>query len=871
MKSMMLAAVSMLALSACTTNADISVADSPAPVAQATATAQGDTTPNYGTWGVDMSRFDTSIKPGTDFDQYVNGGWRDATVIPDDQIVAGVGWDVYTRSEAQVRDIITDAPASSNIGALYQSFMDEPGLEAKGAAPLLTRIAAMDAIPDKAGFTSFMGATARKLGSTLISTQVIPDFSNPTVNTLVISTNGMGLPQRDYYLDPKFAEQLAAYTAFVTRSFGLIGSSDAAADAKEVLAFETKVAELSWPVAEQRDINKINNPMTMAQLQAYAPGIDYPALFAAAGIPTDQKMIVADNTAVKSLAALYAKTPLATLKKWEKLRMTVGASNYLSKAFVDSQFELSQQMSGAKVLRDRWKRGVALVSGSLGELVGQTYVERHFPASSKAAMEDMVANLKVAMGKRITANSWMSPPTKAEALEKLSRMDVMVGYPDDWRDYSVLKLSSNDLLGNVIQVGAFNWDYQLAKLNEPVDRKLWAMNPQTVNAYNGGLENKIVFPAAILQAPYFNPKADAAVNYGAIGAVIGHEISHGFDDQGRKIDASGAVRNWWTEEDGKRFEALAKEFGAQYAEYEVAPGHFINPELTMGENIADLAGSAGRARCLSRLAQRQGRAVDRRPDRRPALFPGLRSGVADQGTRAGDDPAGRVGPAQLGALSRARSDAQPRRLVRRVQRRSGFAVLYQTGRPRAHLVARAFPRESMVSPPAARPSPQSPFNPASARRAYCRLQRNLLCRRQGARFCACGGFTKIGDEHDEDDTLAGRGCRRAGGIGLHDDGRHRRLRRCRGRRDDDDIDRLDDPGAQGHRRLRASQHAALRSAAVRQDQRCRLRPGVRAGHGDQPRRNPEHRQQPGSADVRQHDRRNGEIGPDARARGADLL
>jgi len=587
---MMLAAVSMLALCACTTSADMAVADNPAPAAQATPAAAADTTPSYGAWGVDTSRFDTSIAPGDDFDQYVNGGWRDATVIPDDQVVAGVGYDVYTRSEAQVRDIITDAPASSNIGALYQSFMDEPGLEAKGAAPLLTRIAAMEAIPDKAGFTRFMGATARKLGSTLISTQVIPDLSNPTVNTLAISTNGMGLPQRDYYLDPKFAEQLAAYRAFVTRSFELIGSPDAAADTREVLAFETKIAELSWPVAEQRDINKINNPMTMAELQAYAPGIDYPALFAAAGIPTDQKMIVADNTAVKALAALYAETPLATLKKWQRFRMTSAASAFLSKAFVDSQFKLSQEMSGAKTQRDRWKRGVGIVSGSLGELVGQTYVERHFPASSKAAMEDMVANLKVAMGKRIQGNSWMSAATKAAALEKLALMDVMVGYPDDWRDYSVLDLSSDDLLGNVIQVGAFNWDYELAKLNKPVDRKLWAMNPQTVNAYNGGLENKIVFPAAILQPPYFNPRADAAVNYGAIGAVIGHEISHGFDDQGRKIDATGAVRDWWTEEDGKRFEALAKDFGAQYAKYEVAPGHFINPELTMGENIADLAG-----------------------------------------------------------------------------------------------------------------------------------------------------------------------------------------------------------------------------------------------------------------------------------------
>jgi putative endopeptidase len=262
----------------------------------------------------------------------------------------------------------------------------------------------------------------------------------------------------------------------------------------------------------------------------------------------------------------------------------------LSKRFVDSRFNFTKTLSGVTEIRPRWKRGLTLVDGSLGELVGKTYVDNYFPASSKAQMEELVANLKAAMADRIKGNSWMAAPTKTAALDKLSRMEVMVGYPDKWRDYSKLTIAADDLYGNVQRSGVFEYQYQLSDLGQTVDRKKWGMTPQTVNAYNGGLENKIVFPAGILQAPYFDPKADAAVNYGAIGSVIGHEISHGFDDQGRKIDASGALKDWWTAEDAKKFEAQSEVFGAQYAKYEAAPGAFVNPKLTMGENIADLAG-----------------------------------------------------------------------------------------------------------------------------------------------------------------------------------------------------------------------------------------------------------------------------------------
>jgi putative endopeptidase len=301
-------------------------------------------------------------------------------------------------------------------------------------------------------------------------------------------------------------------------------------------------------------------------------------------------MIVNENTAIKAMAALYGRTPLSTLKEWEAFHTADQAAPYLNKAMVDSRFDYVKTISGVTEQRPRWKRAVSLVDGSLGELVGQDYVQRYFPASSKAKMVELVGNLKTAMADRIEKNSWMSEPTKKAALDKLSRMDVMVGYPDKFRDYSALNIDPTDLYGNVQRAQRFNADYDMEDLGKPVNHKKWGMNPQTVNAYNGGGENKIVFPAGILQPPFFDPNADDAVNYGAIGAVIGHEISHGFDDQGRKIDATGTVRDWWTKEDGQRFDAEAKVFGDQYAKFEAVPGTFVNPKLTMGENIADFAG-----------------------------------------------------------------------------------------------------------------------------------------------------------------------------------------------------------------------------------------------------------------------------------------
>ena len=330
--------------------------------------------------------------------------------------------------------------------------------------------------------------------------------------------------------------------------------------------------------------------MSVADLQKYAPGMDWDTYLTASEIAKRDHAIVVEKTAIRDIAKLYAETSLDTLKAWETFHVTDQASPYLSKRFVDSRFTYTKTVTGVSELRPRWKRGAGLIDSSLGELLGHAYVDKYFPASSKAMMTELVANLKTAMAARIQKSDWMSPDTKKAALEKLSKMDVMVGYPDKWRDYSKLRIDAADLYGNVQRSNRFEWEYALSDLDKAVDHKKWAMTPQTVNAYNGGLENKIVFPAGILQPPFFDPKADPAVNYGAVGAIIGHEISHGFDDQGRKIDSTGAVRDWWTKEDGERFNAQAKGFGAQYDTYEPVPGMKVNGKLTMGENIADMAG-----------------------------------------------------------------------------------------------------------------------------------------------------------------------------------------------------------------------------------------------------------------------------------------
>jgi putative endopeptidase len=559
------------------------------PAATAGNTA-GATKPHLGAWGIDLTARDTSVKPGDDFQKYASGNWLTRTDIPADKPEVGSFYEVFDATQDQLKSLVTSAPASSKYGAMYQSFMDEGRVEQLGIEPLKKDLAKVAAINSKAEFARHMGETNGSFGSSVFAYDPEPDSADATMNALYLYQSGLGLPNRDYYLKPDFKKQRDAYRAYLERTFKAIGQPNPAAAADRVMAFETAIAKVSWASADRRDIDKTNNPMSSAQLAKYAPGVDWAAYFAGAKVPPQKRMIVNENSAIRAIAALYAKTPLSTLKEWEAFHTADQASPYLNKAMVDSRFEYTKTISGVQEQLPRWKRAVRLVDGSLGELVGQDYVQSYFPAASKAKMVELVGNLKAAMADRIQANSWMSEPTKKAALVKLSGMDVMVGYPDKFRDYSKLEIRPDDLYGNVERAQRFNADYGMEDLDKPVNHKKWGMNPQTVNAYNGGNENKIVFPAGILQPPFFDPAADDAVNYGAIGAVIGHEISHGFDDQGRKIDASGNVRDWWTKEDAQRFDAETKVFGDQYAKFEAAPGAFLNPKLTMGENIADFAG-----------------------------------------------------------------------------------------------------------------------------------------------------------------------------------------------------------------------------------------------------------------------------------------
>lgn len=544
--------------------------------------------PMIGSFGVDLTARDLSVRPGDDFERYASGAWIDRTEIPSDRASAGAFVDLIVMTEAQMRPIIQEGPATSKAGAMYRSFMDEKRIDRVGLAPLKRDVAAIEALADKAALARYMGSTDGNFGKSLFDFYVDSSPDNPGMQLLRLTQRGLGLPEKDYYLNAKFAPQRQAYRGYMTRTFNALGIADPAGAAAHVLEFETYVAQLSWDPADRRDIDKTTNRYSPTELTAYAPGFEWAAFFEGLGTPPQTMLIVGENTAVQKLAQLYDRTDLTTLKRWQQFHIADDAAPYSTKAMIDSRFDYVKTISGVTTQRDRWKRGVTLVNGQLGEVVGQAYVDRHFPAASKAKMQDLVANLKLAMADRIKGNSWMSEATKTAALAKLANPNVMVGYPDKWKDYSSLEVDAGDLYGNVVRARRINHAMQMAKVNAPVDRQEWFLPPQTVNAYNGGQRNEIVFPAAILQPPFFDPAADPAVNYGAIGAVIGHEISHSFDDQGRKIDAKGRIRDWWTAEDAARFNAEAKEFGAQYALIEIA-GSNVDPELTMGENIADFA------------------------------------------------------------------------------------------------------------------------------------------------------------------------------------------------------------------------------------------------------------------------------------------
>ncbi|XRD79930.1 M13 family metallopeptidase [Dyella halodurans] len=567
--------------------------------------------PQYGSWGFDQAGAQMATRPGNDFFRYANGTWLDNTPIPADKPAVSLRLAMTDLTQQRLHDIMEAAahghasPTSldGKVGAFYQSFMDEARIAALGAKAIAPQLDAVRKAGTRDAQAALMGRTNVDFEGALFNLVFDVDLKDTKHYAVYVTQAGLGLPDRDYYLKPEFAKQKAAYQAYVAQLLTLAGWPQPEAAAQDVVAFETAIAQASWSKVEQRDPVAMYNPMSVADLHKLAPGFDWSAYLKSAQLGDLKRIVVGEKTAIPKLTELYAHTPVATIQAWQAARIADNAAFYLSQPFQDAYFEMhNKTLSGQKEMSARWKRGVQAVSGGdcgvgerldcFGNLswgVGQLYTDKYFPASSKTKIEELVANLKAAYRLRIEKLDWMGPQTRQEALRKLDTYTIKVGYPDHPRDYSKVDVRSDDLVGNVLRAAQADWTFYVDRLNGPVDRSDWSMSPQTNDAYNGSLRD-IVFPAAILQPPIFDPNADPAINYGAIGGVIGHELTHGFDDEGRKIDADGALRDWWTEADAKAFEQRAKQLGAQYSAFEPLPGVHINGDLTMGENIADLGG-----------------------------------------------------------------------------------------------------------------------------------------------------------------------------------------------------------------------------------------------------------------------------------------
>ena len=554
--------------------------------------------PRMGTWGFDLAGRATAVTPGQSLFGHANGAYMEKLVIPADRSSFGAFNVLDDLSRERMRAVVETAAAdkaatgqAAKVGALYRSFMDEARVEALGAKPLAPDLNRVRAAKTRDDVARLMGATSKGFGQGFFNAQVYDDAKDPLKYAVYLSQGGITLPDRDYYLDAKFEPQRKAYETYVAKLLTLGGWPEAEARAKAIVAMETEVARVSWTRAERRDDDKTYNPYEVGKLSTEASGFNWNAFLAGADLSAAKRVIVAENTAFPKIAAIYGQTDLETLKAWLAFTIIDQGAGYLSKDFVDAKFDFrSKTLSGTQAQQPRWKRGVALVDGNVGEALGKLYVDAYFPARNKAAMEALVGDIKTAMGGRIQKLDWMSPQTKTKALAKLAKFNVKIGYPDKWRDYSALQLRDDDLFGNVERAAAFDWNYRVARINQPVDRGEWEMTPATINAYYSSTKNEIVFPAAILQPPFFDPEGDAAVNYGGIGGVIGHEITHGFDDQGRKSDGDGRLAEWWTKDDEAKFNVQAERLGKQYGATEVLPGAKINGDLTMGENIADLGG-----------------------------------------------------------------------------------------------------------------------------------------------------------------------------------------------------------------------------------------------------------------------------------------
>jgi putative endopeptidase len=553
--------------------------------------------------GIDHSAVDPAVRPQDDLFAHVNGQWLATTQIPQDRGRYGT-FDVLRESaEEHVRAIIEEVAAgapeagtvAAKVGDLYASFMDEGAVEALGVAPLADDLARVAAAQDAADVVALTGSLGRTGVMGLVIPFVNTDDRDPSRYVVYLEQAGLGLPDESYYREDTHADKRTAYVAHVERMLSLAGWPDPEGAAGRVMALETRIAAGHWDKVTNRDPVKTYTLVDLAGLAELSPGVDWPRFLEGLGATPRafDAVVVRQPDHLRSMAAALADEPVEVWRDWLAWHVVHTHAPYLSTAVVEENFDFyGRTLSGVPQMRERWKRGVNLVEEALGEAVGQLYVERHFPPHAKERMVELVDNLVEAFRRSLSQVPWMGDATRAEALTKLGRFTPKIGYPERWRDYSALTVVEGDLLGNVRRAVAFEVDRQLAKLGGPVDRDEWFMTPQTVNAYyNPGL-NEIVFPAAILQPPFFDVDADDAVNYGGIGAVIGHEVGHGFDDQGSQFDGTGTLRNWWTDEDRADFQARADALIAQFDELETrdAPGHKVNGALTVGENIGDLGG-----------------------------------------------------------------------------------------------------------------------------------------------------------------------------------------------------------------------------------------------------------------------------------------
>lgn len=561
-----------------------------------------------GTWGVDLTAMDKSVKPGDDFFAYASGTWAKTAEIPPDRSSIGAFQNLRIKSEKDIGTIIADLEAkpadqldgeAKKLRDLYDGYMDAKQIDDKGMAPAATDIAHLQGLKTRADVAAAMGTVEYQI-NVPFNFYIGADDKHPNEYIASFYQGGLGMPDRDYYLktDKEILDTQVAYKKYLATMLGHAGLTNTEARAEKIYAFEKKIAEAHWKNEDSRDADKIYNVMSISALKKYAPGFDWSAFFKAAGLSEkgpkgERNVLVAQNTAFPKMAKIMASTPISVLRDY----LTVGYLHAYA-AYLPAQVDADNfafygtVLSGNTQQLPRETRAAHLLDGTLGEPLGKLYVAKFFPPESKAKAEKLVANLLKAYDQDIRVIPWMTEETKVKALDKLHKFTPYIGYPDKWRDYSGLQIDRNDLLGNMKRSANFEWHYNLDRIDQPVDKTEWGMTPPTVNAYYNPSANKIVFPAAILQPPFFDPNADDAVNYGAIGAVIGHEISHGFDDQGSKYNGDGVLSNWWTDADRKAFDARTDKLVAQYDSYEALPGLHVNGRFTLGENIGDLSGAA---------------------------------------------------------------------------------------------------------------------------------------------------------------------------------------------------------------------------------------------------------------------------------------